>query len=449
MSILSFHPPRSFRKGISPLAFNVVEVISQKRDGRGLGAETISRLIEGYTHGDVPDYQMAAFAMAVFLKGMTTAETAALTDAMLHSGEILSWPKGSAIVDKHSTGGVGDKVSLVLAPMLAACGLRVPMISGRGLGPTGGTLDKLESIPGFRTDLSTRELQSIVEAVGCVITGASAEIAPADKKLYALRDVTATVPSIPLITASIMSKKLAEGLDALVLDVKFGSGAFMKSLPTARELAQSMEQTGERMGVKTRAILTDMNQPLGRLIGNAVEVLESVHALQGKGPHDLMQVTLALGTAILLSTSAASTPEEARSQLQATIDSGQAMEVFERMVKAQGGKLSALPPAKLNRELLLETNGYISAIDTEKLGWAVIELGGGRRKLTDAIDHSVGLEILVRIGDSVSRGQPWIRILASDSGSRVESTVELLKAAITISRTPIDPLPLILDSLPG
>lgn len=427
------------------MAFNVVEVISRKRDGQELSAEAIIRLIEGFTQGDVPDYQMAAFLMAVYLNGMTPAETAALTEAMLHSGEVLGWPKGPSVVDKHSTGGIGDKVSLVLAPMLAACGLRIPMISGRGLGPTGGTLDKLEAIPGFRTDLSTKELQQIVEDVGCSITGATAQIAPADKKLYALRDVTATVPSIPLITASIMSKKLAEGLEALVLDVKFGSGAFMKSLQKARELAQSLEQTGQRMGVTTRAILTDMNQPLGRMIGNAVEVIESVNALKGQGPDDLMQVTIALGTELLLSTKTASTPEEAQAQLQATIDSGRAMERFEKMVQAQGGDLTALKSAKTSRDLTVPSGGYVSAIDTEKIGWAVIELGGGRRKLTDDIDHAVGFEMRVRIGEEVSQGQPWIRMLADNADSRVESAVELLGEAISISPTRVNSLPLILD----
>jgi pyrimidine-nucleoside phosphorylase len=429
------------------VAFNVVEVISRKRDGQELEAETISRLVQGYSDGHVPDYQMAAFAMAVFLNGMTTAETAALTDAMLHSGEILKWPKGPLVVDKHSTGGIGDKVSLVLAPMLAACGLRVPMISGRGLGPTGGTLDKLEAIPGFRTDLSSRELQRVVEEVGCCITGATAEIAPADKKLYALRDVTATVPSVPLITASIMSKKLAEGLDALVLDVKFGSGAFMKSLPQARELARSLAQTGQRMGVATKAVLTDMNQPLGRKIGNAVEVIESMEALKGNGPRDLIEVTLALGAELLLSANIENSIANAKTKLQATLGSGQAMELFERMVNAQGGDLAALSAAKGSRDVPVGSTGYVSMIETERLGWAVIELGGGRRRLDDAIHHTVGLEILVRIGDQVMEGQPWVRVLSDRSDNRVESAIEMLKDAITISPTLVDPLPLILETL--
>src|SRR4051795_6658647 len=289
---------------------NVVSLISKKRDGGELTEDEIGSLITGYVRGDVPDYQMASWAMAVYLRGMTVAEIAALTEHMLHSGVTFEWPAGeSPKVDKHSTGGIGDKVSLPLAPLLACCGLAVPMISGRGLGATGGTLDKLEAIPGFRTNLRLEEIQAVTERVGCVITGATAEIAPADKKLYALRDVTATVPSIPLITASIMSKKLAESLDALVLDVKFGSGAFMKSLDDARALARSLVETGKRMGVKTTALLTDMNQPLGRMAGNLVEVHEAVATLQGRGPADLWQCTRELGIELLLLTERAGSRE--------------------------------------------------------------------------------------------------------------------------------------------
>ncbi|RIK84242.1 MAG: thymidine phosphorylase [Planctomycetota bacterium] len=279
---------------------NPVWIIQKKRDRGELTAAEIGEFIAGYVRGDVPDYQMSALAMAIYLNGMTTDETAALTDSMLNSGARFEWPDdGRLRADKHSTGGIGDKTSLLLAPMLACCGLQVPMISGRGLGATGGTLDKLEAIPGFRTDLSMEEVRDVVRRVGCVITGATADLVPADRKLYALRDVTATVPSIPLITASIMSKKLAEGLDALVLDVKFGSGAFMKTLDQARRLAESLVSTGKRMGVATTALLTDMNQPLGRMAGNAVEVNESVAALEGRGPADLMEVTLALGAQVL------------------------------------------------------------------------------------------------------------------------------------------------------
>ena len=300
-----------------------MQLIAKKRDGGELAGAEIGQLIRGYVDGEIPDYQMSALAMAIYLQGMSTAETAALTDHMLASGDQFQWPTGGIPkVDKHSTGGIGDKVSLPLAPMLACCGLAVPMISGRGLGATGGTLDKLEAIPGFRTDLSMDQMRRVCASVGCVISGATEGLVPADRKLYALRDVTATVPSIPLITASIMSKKLAEGLDALVLDVKFGSGAFMKTAERARQLAQSMVATGRRVGVATTAILTDMNQPLGRMVGNAVEVNESVAALEGRGPDDLMEVTLALGAELLISTGRAESLAQARADLQQTIDSG-------------------------------------------------------------------------------------------------------------------------------
>ena len=280
---------------------NPVSLIARKRDGHTLSSDEIAWFMDGFVRGEVADYQMSAMAMAIYCRGMSTEETSALTECMLRSGETLDWPDSTTPkVDKHSTGGIGDKVSLVLAPLLACCGLAVPMISGRGLGASGGTLDKLESIPSFRTNLSTDEIRQQIDTVGCVITGQTANLVPADKKLYALRDVTGTVPSIPLITASIMSKKLAEGLDALVLDVKHGTGAFMKSPADARALAASLVGVGKRMGLATTALLTDMNQPLGRMAGNAVEVDESITALEGDGPADLMEVTLALGSELLI-----------------------------------------------------------------------------------------------------------------------------------------------------
>ena len=341
--------------------------------------------------GDVPDYQMSAWAMAVFLRGMTVAEIAALTEHMLHSGATFKWPAGEAPkVDKHSTGGIGDKVSLPLAPLLACCDLQVPMISGRGLGATGGTLDKLEAIPGFRTNLSTAEMQAVTRKVGCVISGATADLVPADRKLYALRDVTGTVPSIPLITASIMSKKLAEGLDALVLDVKYGSGAFMKTLELARALARSMVDTGKRMGVPTAALLTDMNQPLGRMAGNANEVNESVDCLLGKGPADLTDVTLELGAELLVLTKSVVTTAAARRRLEGLIASGAALEKFREMVAAQGGNLDAPRPVAPAQDVASPRAGYVTAIDTEDIGIVIIELGGGRKKLGDKLDLSVG-----------------------------------------------------------
>ncbi len=411
---------------------NPALIIARKRDGHTLTAEEIAGFVGGFARGEVPDYQMAAMAMAIYLQGMEPGETAALTECMLRSGTTLGWTEGGPPkVDKHSTGGVGDKVSLVLAPLLVCCGLQVPMISGRGLGATGGTLDKLESIPGFRTDLSIDEIRDITERVGCVITGATADIAPADKRLYALRDVTATVASIPLITASIMSKKLAENLDSLVLDVKFGSGAFMKSIDQARELARSLVDTGKRMGVKTAALLTDMNQPLGRMAGNAVEVDESVATLSGNGPEDLTQLTLALGRELLLLTGHTTTAENAEQLLTDHIASGRALEKFREMVAAQGGNLDAPRPIVPASDCTAPRSGFVASIDTEKLGLAVIELGGGRRVMTDKIDHSVGLEMQARIGDQVRRGAPLVRIFARLGG--VARVHELLRDAIIIS----------------
>jgi thymidine phosphorylase len=425
---------------------NVVQLISKKRDGHELSAGEIGALIAGYVSGDVPDYQMAAWAMAVYLRGMTVAEIAALTEHMLHSGATFKWPAGEAPkVDKHSTGGIGDKVSLPLAPLLACCDLQVPMISGRGLGATGGTLDKLEAIPGFRTNLSTVEMQAVTRRVGCVISGATADLVPADRKLYALRDVTGTVPSIPLITASIMSKKLAEGLDALVLDVKFGSGAFMKTKELALALARSMVDTGKRMGVPTVALLTDMNQPLGRMAGNAVEVDESVDILKGAGPADLVDVTLELGAELLVLTKREPSTAAARKRLESLVASGAALEKFREMVTAQGGNLDAPRPIAPAQEVASPRAGCVTAINTEAVGIVIIELGGGRKKLGDALDLSVGLEMLVRLGDTVAAGQPLVRVFAkTDAAARI--TPDLL-AAITIGDNTIQPPPLIAERI--
>jgi len=425
---------------------NVVHLISKKRDGGELLEDEIGALIAGYVRGDVPDYQMAAWAMAVYIRGMTVVEIAALTEHMLHSGLTFEWPAGeSPMVDKHSTGGIGDKVSLPLAPLLACCDLQVPMISGRGLGATGGTLDKLEAIPGFRTNLSTAEFQTVCRRVGCVISGATGDLVPADRKLYALRDVTGTVPSIPLITASIMSKKLAEGLDALVLDVKHGSGAFMKTLDDARALARSMVDTGKRMGVPTTALLTDMNQPLGRMAGNAVEVNESVDALRGQAPEDVMEVTLALGAELLVLAKRESTLEAARKRLEKAISSGAGLEKFREMVSTQGGDLDAARPVAPAHEIGSPWGGYVTAIDTERLGYVIINLGGGRKKLGDVLDLSVGLEMLVRLGDAVDAGQPLVRVFAeSDAVAGIKRD---LLAAITIGDNAVEPPPLVVERI--
>ncbi len=415
---------------------NPTFLIAKKRDGGELSEGQIADLVRGYVSGEVPDYQMAAFAMAVCCRGMTIAETAALTEQMLHSGITLDWPDSPAPkVDKHSTGGIGDKVSLPLAPMLACCDLRVPMISGRGLGATGGTLDKLESIPGFRTDLSLEKMRNVVNQVGCVITSASAELAPADKKLYALRDVTATVESIPLITASIMSKKLSEGLDALVLDVKHGSGAFMKRLDDAQALARSLVDTGKRMGVPTVALITDMNQPLGRLCGNGVEVDESVAALEGSGPDDLMEVTLALGAELLTLAGVAADTEAARKRLQQTIDDGSAHEKFRQMVAAQGGDLDAPRQVAPTHEVPAPHAGWVTSIDTQALGRAIIELGGGRRQQGDRLDLTVGLQMRVRLGDPIDQGQPLALLFASPKKANAAKT--MVADAVKIASEPI------------
>lgn len=423
---------------------NASFLIAKKRDGGELTAEEIAWLVHGYVAGHVPDYQKAAWAMAVYLRGMTVAETAALTEAMLHSGATLTWPAGGLPkVDKHSTGGIGDKVSLVLAPLLACCGVQVPMISGRGLGATGGTLDKLESISGLRTDLSIDEMRRVLAEVGCFITGATHDLVPADRKLYALRDVTATVQSIPLITASIMSKKLAEGLDALVLDVKFGSGAFMKTLAEARQLAESLVATGNRMGVRTTALLTDMHQPLGRMAGNAIEVNESVAALEGRGPADLMEVTMALGAEVLVSSRVESSIETAREKLVSALDSGAGLKRLRQMVAATGGDLDAPRRVAPASEVSATRTGYIERINTEQLGGAIITLGGGRAKIGDAIDHSVGLEMLVRLGDKAEFGQPLVRLFAPPD--KRETARELISEAIAIGDSPIVKQSLIVD----
>ena len=405
-------------------------MIARKRDGCELSDDSIADLIRGFTAGQIPDYQMAAFSMAVFLNGMTSSETTALTRAMLESGVRLQWPDNGLLrVDKHSTGGIGDKISLPLAPLLAACGVQVPMLSGRGLGPTGGTLDKLESISGLRCDLSLKEIQQVVRKTGCVITGTSAELVPADRCLYALRDVTATVPSIPLITASIMSKKLAESPDALVLDVKFGSGAFMKTIDQARQLAQSLVDTALRMNVPATAMLTDMNQPLGRMCGNAVEVEESLSVLQGHGPNDVRELTIQLAAELLTTAGVVSIPEQAVQFAAQRLDDGSAMERFEMMIEAQHGSLRTERPIAPATEIIAEHDGIVSAIDVEKIGYSIVAMGGGRRTLSDRIDRSVGVEMLVKIGDRVDTGQPLMRMFTCDS----DRFREKLRASIALS----------------
>mgnify|MGYP000657494659 CR=1 FL=1 len=419
------------------------QIIAAKRDGRALTDAEIEFFVRGYADESIPDYQMSALAMATYINGMDDRETATLTQQMLDSGTRLQWPDDGIVrVDKHSTGGVGDKVSIPLAPLLACCGLQVPMLSGRGLGATGGTLDKLEAIPGFRTDLSLSEITTLTQKVGCVITGASAELAPADRRLYGLRDVTATVPSIPLITASIMSKKLAESLDALVLDVKFGTGAFMKTRERATALAHSLVATGQRMGVKTTAVLTDMNQPLGCLCGNAVEVLESIDVLKGDGPADVRMLTIELAAELLLTTGMEPDGVAARTKVTNVLDSGAAYEKFNEMVVAQAGNPHAELKVAPATEVTATQAGTVSAIDAEQLGLEIIAMGGGRQKMSDVIDHSVGLELLVKVGDVVEASQPLARLFC------IQPAVHALGVAHAISIGPdTAPLELIVDRI--
>ena len=399
----------------------VVPLIERKRDGGALTPEEWSALVAAYTAGRIPDYQMSALLMAVLLRGLERQELAALTDAMLASGQRLtfdSWP--TPRVDKHSTGGVGDKVSLVLAPLVAACGVAVPMMSGRGLGHTGGTLDKLEAIPGFRTALSLAEIKGQVTKLGCAMIGQTPEIAPADRRLYALRDVTGTVEAIPLIAASIMSKKLAEGLNALVLDVKRGSGAFLQKLEQSLELARTMIALGEDRGCPTVALLTAMDRPLGRACGNVLETEEAILALRGEGPPDLLEVTYALGVEMLLQGGIEKNTKKARKKLETAIESGLAAEKFEQIIEAQGGNPKTVEdPSVLPQALAVEVyaaprTGVVQRVEPRTIGRAIIALGGGRRTVDDIIDPTVGFVITVKPGDRVLEGEPIASVFAKD-----------------------------------
>ena len=404
---------------------DITRIIQKKRDGEALDSVEISAVIDGFVSGDVPEYQVAALAMAIYFQGMDESETSALTRALMDSGESLDWAGvEGARVDKHSTGGQGDKVSLVLAPLVASCGLQVPMVAGRGLGPTGGTIDKLESIPGYRTELAAAEIRRMTEEVGCVIASQGGDFAPADGRLYALRDVTATVASVPLITASIMSKKLAEGLDALALDIKWGSGAFMKDVESARSLGEAMAAVGQSMGVKTSFLVSDMNQPLGRAVGNANEVREALATLAGEGPADLLEVVFELGAVMLTSAGCAEDMVAARALLEKELVSGRPLEKFHEM------ELELAPAS----EVRAARAGYISAIDGEALGYALIALGGGRRLIEDTVDPSVGLQMRVRLGDEVEEGQPLVELLSAGRGH--DEALSMVAGAILIMDEP-------------
>lgn len=398
-------------------------------------------MVDGYARGTIPDYQMSALAMAIFLNGMSDREISDLTDSMIASGAKLERAGDTPRVDKHSTGGLGDKTSLILTPLLACCELHVPMISGRGLGITGGTLDKLEAIDGFRTNLSESEIQRQLNSIGCVITGATETLVPADKKLYGLRDVTATVPSIALITASIMSKKIAETLDALVLDVKFGSGAFLPTEQLAEQLAASLMRVGKNAGVLTTTLITDMTQPLGEMVGNACEVDESIAVLQGGGPVDVRELTIELAARLLLSTHRETHLDEARLRLGRLLDSGAGMERFERMVHAQGGTLTTARHIGRSQSTISKSTGYLQSIDGQLLGQAIIAMGGGRMVAGAAIDFSVGIRMHCKIGASISAGQPILDILCDDEGNS-RTAMQLIDQAISISDEPPMGLPL-------
>ncbi len=430
-----------------------VDIIIKKRDGGALTREEISFFVSGVTDGTWPEYQASSLLMAVVLRGMTPQETAWLTDAMVKSGirVDLSGIPGLK-VDKHSTGGVGDKTSLILAPVAAACGLPVPMMSGRGLGHTGGTLDKLESIPGFSVRLSLDEMLHALKTTGCAMIGQTEQIAPADKKLYALRDVTGTIESIPLISASIMSKKIAEGIDALVLDVKTGSGAFMKTESDSRRLAESLVAIGNASGVKTEAIITDMDTPLGRAVGNSLEVIECIEAMRGQGPADLMEVTMALTIPLLILGRVAQTPADARRLAQKAIDSGSALEKFRRIIEVQGGDpkvvddVSRLPQVKQRHLVQATRSGYVARMDAELIGRASVALGAGRDRVEDAVDPAVGILVDTKPGAKVAAGETVLDVIYRDK-ARLESALDLIKRAIVIEDKPPAPRPLIVGEV--
>ncbi len=430
-----------------------VDIIRKKRDGEALDRAEIDHFVAGATDGSWPDYQLSALLMAIVLKGMGDEETAWLTEAMARSGtrfDLQGLPGRK--VDKHSTGGVGDKTSLVLAPLAAACGASVPMMSGRGLGHTGGTLDKLESIAGLRVDFSARDIVDALAEVGCVIVGQTRDVAPADRRLYRLRDVTATVESIPLITASIMSKKLAEGIDGLVLDVKVGCGAFMKTAKDAEQLAQSMVRAGQLAGVRTEALLTRMDAPLGRTVGNAIEVVESIETLRGQGPRDLTELSVILASRMVLMAGRADTIEAAERQVREAIASGAGLDRFRRMVERQGGDPgivddpSRLPLAPGREFARAPRAGYVTGLDALRIGRAAAALGAGRATAEDRIDHGVGIRVLASLGALVRAGEPVLELIHRD-GKGLRDAADLAVQAIELGGAPPLPQPLVVGTV--
>jgi pyrimidine-nucleoside phosphorylase len=432
-----------------------VDLIRQKRDGHALDASEIRAFITGVVDGSWPDYQIASLLMAIVLRGMTADEAAVLTDAMIQSGTRLRFPQwGRGVVDKHSTGGVGDKVSLVLGPLAAACGVIVPMISGRGLGHTGGTLDKLESIPGFRTCLSAAEIQRSLEDVGCALVGQTDDMVPADRRLYALRDVTGTVESVPLISASILSKKIAEGIKGLVLDVKVGSGAFMQSDAEARTLARSLIRIAELHGVRTEAVLTSMGRPLGRAVGNAVEVIEAIETLKGRGPQDTEHLSVYLSARMLVIGGLAANHGEAEARVRAVLDSGAGLERFRRIIEAQGGDgsvvddYSRFPGATYQATVPAPASGRLASIDAGRVGRAAVALGAGRDRVDADVDPAAGIEILLPWGADVRAGEA-VAVVSGRDRARVEAACRLLVEAIGVLDDVPSPEPLIRETLDG
>ena len=430
-----------------------VDLIRQKRDGGTLDRAAIDAFVKGVTDGSLPDYQAAAMLMAILLRGMTAEETAALTDAMVHSGVRVTYPGlPGTPVDKHSTGGVGDKTSLILAPLAAACGAYVPMMSGRGLGHTGGTLDKLESIPGFRTALSLDELKTAVATIGCALIGQTAEIAPADRKLYALRDVTATVESIPLICASIMSKKIAEGIGGLVLDVKTGAGAFMKSEASSRALAESLVAIGRAAGVRTEALITQMEAPLGREVGNASEVIESIETLKGRGPADLERLSVVLAARMLVVAGVAADDAAAEARVRTALASGDGVEKFRQIVEHQGGDPRVVDdygrlPAAPDREVVAAPrDGFVAGLQAEHVGRAAVALGAGRNRVDETVDHAVGVRVLMPPGSAVRRGVAVFEV-HHRGGRGLDAALPLLREAIAVSDEPPALRPLIVGAV--
>ncbi len=428
-----------------------VDLIHRKRDGEELSPEEITQLIEGYTRNEIPDYQISAFLMAVYFSGMSDREVAALTECMLRSGETVDLSSvPGAKIDKHSTGGVGDKTSLIAAPLAAAAGIVVPMISGRALGHTGGTLDKLESIPGFRTNLTVDEFRAQLQEIGLCYMGQSEQVTPADGKLYSLRDATATIESIPLIASSIMSKKLAEGLDGVILDVKVGAGAFMKRQVDARRLAQMMVAIGRRMDKRIQALITDMNQPLGYAVGNALEVMEASQTLQNVGPTELTRLSLELAARMIYLGRAAETIEEAREVAQAKLLDGSGYRKFKEVIKAQGGnpqvldRFELLPNATGAREITSPRTGYISAIDAEDIGKAAAMIGAGRDAKTDQVDPAVGVILEIKAGEKVEAGGVLCRIYYTHE-DRLDEAAEVIEDAFRISTHPAEERELILE----